>query len=62
MRYKDLLKGAAALVDPEAPPLVLPNPGLVPAIGNHVFPILPPVKNMTLDDILLGHGETKESD
>jgi hypothetical protein len=59
---QDLLKLAESLIDPKAPPLKLPNPGLIAAWGKPKFPNLPEMKRLNLDDILFGHGETAESE
>jgi hypothetical protein len=56
----DLLKMAGDLIDPTSPPL--PPPGLFPWISVPAFPEITPKKTTTLDDIIFGHGETKESD
>ena len=61
-RFIDLLYLAEGLIDPNAPPLKILNPGLMPAWHSPAFPHIPPMKNRSLSDILLGHGETKESD
>ena len=59
---KDLLKLAQRLIDQDAPPFVLPQPGRLPAWGHFHFPEITPLKSVTLSDILSGHGETEESD
>jgi len=51
---------AGDLIDPTSPPL--PPPGLFPWISVPAFPEITPQKTTTLDDIIFGHGETKESD